>query len=74
MTHKWCPTCRAWHGFRKLNAEEKAAVRAAKGDRHYVDDLWRCSAEGCLWYQPYFHTRGGDVLPERFREEAAAPE
>ncbi|MBC9724470.1 hypothetical protein [Streptomyces sp. TRM68367] len=70
MTHKWCPTCRAWHDFRKLDAEEKAAVREERGERHYVDDLWRCTAPGCLWYQPYLNKAGGR-LPERFREKPA---
>ncbi|MEV0633612.1 hypothetical protein AB0I77_01255 [Streptomyces sp. NPDC050619] len=71
---KACPTCGTWQEFQKLNDAEKAAVRAVKGDRHYVHDLWRCTADGCLWYQPWHHTRGGDLLPERFRKEAAAPE
>ncbi|MFF4354296.1 hypothetical protein [Streptomyces sp. NPDC001530] len=68
MIERECPTCRSRQNFRKLNAQEKVAVRAEKGDRHFVDNLWRCTAKGCLWYQPYLHTRGGDCLPEKFRE------
>ncbi|KOU67321.1 hypothetical protein ADK57_17310 [Streptomyces sp. MMG1533] len=72
MTRKACPTCGTWQDFRKLDDAEKAAVRKEKGPRHYVHDLWRCTAVGCLWYQPWHHTRGGDRLPEEFRKEAAA--
>ncbi|WP_280876704.1 hypothetical protein [Streptomyces pseudovenezuelae] len=52
-----------------LNAAEKGAVREEKGARHYVGDLWRCTAKGCLWYQPVHHAKGGGQLPEKFREE-----
>ncbi|MFI6486400.1 hypothetical protein [Streptomyces sp. NPDC050564] len=64
-----CPTCGSRQDFRKLNDAEKAAVRAEKGERHFVNNLWRCTAKGCLWYQPYLHTRGGDRLPEKFRDD-----
>ncbi|ANS65274.1 hypothetical protein SLINC_3050 [Streptomyces lincolnensis] len=66
-----CPTCRSRQTFRMLNEAEKAAVREDKGARHYVGNLWRCTAKGCLWYQPYLHTRGGGLLPEEFREKEA---
>ncbi|KOG32419.1 hypothetical protein [Streptomyces resistomycificus] len=66
-----CPTCRGRHRFRRLDRAEKAAVREEKGERHYVDNLWRCTAAGCRWYQPYLHTRGGGLLPEKFGEQAA---
>ena len=77
-TSRMCPTCRSRQDVRKLNDAERAAVREEKGPRHYVHDLWRCTAKGCLWYQPYFRKGDGGVLPEKFREkkdeEAAAPE
>jgi len=67
-----CPTCRTMQEFRLLTDEEKAAIRADKGDRHHVDNLWRCTAKGCLTY--YRHLNKGDRgrLPDRFGEEAAA--
>ncbi|MFI6852900.1 hypothetical protein [Streptomyces sp. NPDC050416] len=72
MIRRACRTCGTMQDFRKLNEEERAAVREEKKDpRHYVDNLWRCTVKGCLWYQPYLHTDGGGLLPERFREEAA---
>ena len=75
MIRRACRTCGTMQDFRKLNEEERAAVRAEKKDpRHYVDNLWRCTAQGCLWYQPYLHTNGGGLLPERFKEEAATAE
>jgi hypothetical protein len=55
-----------------LDAGEKGAVREAKGARHYVGNLWRCTVKGCLWYQPVHHAKGGGQLPEKFREEKAA--
>ncbi|KUO22027.1 hypothetical protein [Streptomyces dysideae] len=73
MIERECLTCRSRQKFQKLNSDEKAAVRAEKGDRYYVDNLWRCTAVGCRWYQPYLHRGGGGLLPEEFRiEEAAA--
>ncbi|MFJ5266134.1 hypothetical protein ACIQAC_37310 [Streptomyces sp. NPDC088387] len=69
---RMCPTCRNRQDFRKLDDAEQAAVRKEKGERHYVHDLWRCTAEGCRWYQPYLHTAGGGLLPERFGKQAAA--
>lgn len=75
VRRKWCPNCRGMQDFRKMVAAEKAAVREEKGPRHFVHDLWRCDVKGCVWYQPWFSTRGGGDLPEKFREEkAAAPE
>ena len=58
--------------FRKLHNDEKAAVREAKGVRFFVDDLWRCTAVGCLTYFPAGHLREHDLLPEKFRKEEAA--
>ncbi|MGP2437361.1 hypothetical protein [Streptomyces sp. JW3] len=72
MSHKACPTCGTMQDFRQLTGEEKAAVREEKGDRYYVGDLWRCGAAGCRWYQPFFRTSGGGLLPERFGQPAAA--
>lgn len=74
MIRRWCPTCRSWQDFRQLNPDEKAAVREDKGPRHFVGNLWRCTAPGCLFYQTHLHARGGGFLPEKFREEAAASE
>ncbi|WP_406329987.1 hypothetical protein [Streptomyces sp. NBC_00203] len=69
-----CPTCGTMQDFRLLTDKEKAAIRSKKGDRHQVDNLWRCTAKGCLSY--YRHLNKGDrgVLPEEFREEKAAEE
>ncbi|MFI1567993.1 hypothetical protein ACH4ZX_34090 [Streptomyces sp. NPDC020490] len=64
-----CPTCGSRQKFRRLDAAEKAAVREVKGPRHFVGDLWRCTAPRCLWYQPHLHRGGGGLLPERFRTE-----
>ncbi|GAA4801263.1 hypothetical protein [Streptomyces ziwulingensis] len=74
MIRRACRTCRTMQDFVKLTEEERAAVRAERGRRHYVHDLWRCTAEGCAWYQPYLHTDGGGLLPERFRRQAATAE
>ena len=68
-----CPTCGGMQDFRPLNAAEKAAVRAEKGERHYVHDYWRCTVAGCLWYQRYDKRSDGGFLPETFREEPAKP-
>jgi hypothetical protein len=57
--------------FRKLHDDERAAVREKKGDRYFVDDLWRCTAASCLTYYPAGRLGDHDVLPERFRGEQA---
>ncbi|MFJ3665176.1 hypothetical protein ACIPSE_01850 [Streptomyces sp. NPDC090106] len=62
-----CPTCQGMQLFRLLNREEKAAVRAERGERLPVDNLWRCTAEGCLTYYPHLRKTRGLLLPERFR-------
>lgn len=68
-----CPTCGGMQVFRPLNAEEKAAVRAEKGDpRHYVDWYWRCTVKGCLTYYRHLNMSDRGTLPERFREEETA--
>jgi hypothetical protein len=68
-----CPTCGGMEVFRPLNAEERAAVREERKDpRYYVDDLWRCTAKGCLTYYPHLRKRDRGLLPEKFREEEAA--
>ncbi|MFI6564567.1 hypothetical protein [Streptomyces sp. NPDC050534] len=67
-----CPTCRSRQKFRPLDNAEKAAVREKKGPRFYVGNLWRCTAERCLWYQPYLNRGKGGLLPESFRKEAAS--
>jgi len=68
-----CPTCRTMQDFRPLNDEEKAAVRKDKGDDRYrVDNLWRCTAKGCLTYYRHLNKYDRGLLPERFREEKAA--
>jgi len=66
-----CPTCRSRQMFRRLDDAEKAAVREKRGPRFFVGDLWRCTADKCLWYQPYLNRRKGDLLPESFRKETA---
>ncbi|MCX5420829.1 hypothetical protein [Streptomyces sp. NBC_00078] len=65
-----CPTCRSRQRFRLLTNAEKAAVRKKKGPRFFVGNLWRCTAKGCLWYQPYLNRGGGERLPEEFGEAA----
>lgn len=67
-----CPTCGTMEEFRLLTDEERAAVREAKGERHRVDNLWRCTAKGCLSYYRHLNKHDGGLLPERFREEKAA--
>ncbi|GHG93249.1 hypothetical protein [Streptomyces lanatus] len=70
-----CPTCGTMQEFRKLDDDEKAAVRAKRGESHYVDDLWRCTAAGCLTYFRAGRLSDRDRLPESFvKEEAAAGE
>lgn len=69
-----CPTCGTMQEFRKLDDKERAAVRAAKGDRHFVNDLWRCTAVGCLTYFRAGNLGDRDLLPETFRKEEAATE
>ena len=69
---RMCPTCRSRQDFRRLDDAEKAAVREEKGDRHYVHDLWRCTADRCLTYYPHLRKRDRGLLPEKFREEEAA--
>ncbi|WP_405872722.1 MULTISPECIES: hypothetical protein [unclassified Streptomyces] len=71
---RMCPTCRSRQDFRQLNDAEKGAVREEKGDRHYVHDLWRCTADRCLTYFRYGNMSDRGLLPEKFRKEPAAPE
>ncbi len=66
-----CPTCRRRQKFRPLNPAERAAVREKKGARFFVGNLWRCTAKGCLWYQPHLNRGKGDLLPETFQDETA---
>ncbi|MGW2519210.1 hypothetical protein ACWC09_19780 [Streptomyces sp. NPDC001617] len=69
-----CPNCGSMQEFRKLHDDEKAAVREAKGARHFVDDLWRCTAAGCRTYFRAGHLHDRGLLPEKFgneKEEAA---
>ncbi|MFD4410054.1 hypothetical protein [Streptomyces sp. NPDC058475] len=67
-----CPTCGTMQVFRLLTDEEKAAIRSEKGDRHQVDNLWRCTAKGCLSYYRHLNKSDSDRLPEKFRDEEAA--
>lgn len=68
---KNCRTCRSMQKFRKLDDRERAVAK----DRHrYVHDLWRCTAVGCRWYQPWAKQSDGDLLPEEFQIPAAAEE
>jgi hypothetical protein len=71
---RWCPTCRKNQEFRKLREDEKAAVREKKGGRHFVNDLWRCTATGCVTYFRAGHLSDHDALPEKFRAETTAGE
>jgi hypothetical protein len=66
-----CPTCGGMQEFRLLDAAERAAVRAERGDRHQVDNLWRCTATGCLTYYRHLNRRDRGRLPDTFRGEAA---
>ncbi|WP_458243781.1 hypothetical protein [Streptomyces sp. MAI_2237] len=67
-----CPTCGDMQPFRLLDEKEKAAIRAEKGDDHQVDNLWRCTAKGCLTYYRHLNKYDRGLLPESFREEEAA--
>jgi hypothetical protein len=69
--HKHCPTCRGGQEFRRLDEAEKAAVRADRGERHFVDHYWRCTAPGCRWYQRWSSRADGGLLPEELRMRAA---
>ncbi|MCD9872326.1 hypothetical protein [Streptomyces guryensis] len=69
-----CPTCGSMQEFRRLHDDEKAAVRERKGARYFVDDLWRCTAVGCLTYFPAGRRHEHGLLPEKFRKEEAAKE
>ena len=53
--------------FRLLTNAEKAAVREKKGPRFFVGNLWRCTAKGCLWYQPHLNRGKGERLPRGVR-------
>ncbi|MGW3092313.1 hypothetical protein ACWDCC_02595 [Streptomyces sp. NPDC001102] len=64
-----CPKCGGMQEFRKLDAGEKAAVREARGPRHFVDDLWRCTATGCRTYFRAGHLHDRGLLPEKFVNE-----
>jgi len=65
---KYCPTCKKHDQlFRRLDAKERAVVE----ERHRGQtDLWRCTAAGCRWYQPWSHQRGGAKLPDAFQNPA----
>ncbi|GAB2844368.1 hypothetical protein GCM10027074_08870 [Streptomyces deserti] len=66
---KNCRTCRSMQVFRKLDDSERAAVK----EKHpYTHDLWRCTAVGCRWYQPWDKQSDGGLLPEELRIPAAA--
>ncbi|MDF3148309.1 MULTISPECIES: hypothetical protein [unclassified Streptomyces] len=67
---KHCPRC-AGSGtqeFRPLTPKELEAIKADRGD------LWRCTGEGCRWYQPWHKQRDGGLLPEELKIQAAATE
>ena len=66
---KHCRTCGGSRPqvFRPLNAQEKAALNVSRGD------LWRCTADGCRWYQPWYNQGAGGLLPEELKIQAAAP-
>ncbi|MDT7842310.1 hypothetical protein [Streptomyces justiciae] len=69
--NRHCPTCRSRQDFRKLNDDEKAWVRA-EGSRSYVDNLWRCTAVGCLTYFRIGRINDRGLLPEKFKKEPPA--
>jgi hypothetical protein len=70
--YKYCPTCKKYSQvFRMLDAGERAQVEARHRGR---TDLWRCTAEGCQWYQPVHHQSDGGRLPVELRIPAAATE
>lgn len=67
--NKYCPTCKKYNQvFRMLEGGEWAAVAEKHRGR---TDLWRCTAEGCQWYQPVHNQGDGGRLPEDFRIPAA---
>ncbi|MGW6472305.1 hypothetical protein [Streptomyces nigra] len=67
-----CPTCGTMQVFRFLEKDEKAWVREKEGPNFYVDNLWRCTAKGCLTYYPHMNKGGYGRLPEKFLEEETA--
>ncbi|MGV9454813.1 hypothetical protein [Streptomyces sp. NPDC003635] len=69
-----CPTCGSMQAFRFLDDREKAALRKREGPQLFLDNLWRCTAAGCLTYYPQFNKAGYGRLPEEFREEGTATE
>jgi hypothetical protein len=66
---KHCPTCggSGTQVFTPLTPGERKALGT---DR---TDLWRCTAPGCRWYQPWSHQAGGGRLPEDLKNPEAAP-
>ncbi|MDO0914941.1 hypothetical protein QQM39_30190 [Streptomyces sp. DT2A-34] len=67
---KHCRTCGGSRTqvFRPLTRDELEAIKADRGD------LWRCTAEGCRWYQPWYNRSGGGLLPEELKIQPAATE
>ncbi|GAP49952.1 hypothetical protein [Streptomyces azureus] len=64
---KHCPTCggSGTQVFTPLKPEERKALGTHR------TDLWRCSAAGCRWYQPWGHQAGGGRLPEELQNPGA---
>jgi hypothetical protein len=68
--NKYCPTCKKYNQeFRMLDAGERREVEERHRNR---TDLWRCTAEGCRWYQPVHNQGDGGRLPEDRANPAAA--
>ncbi|MDQ0601714.1 hypothetical protein QF037_006059 [Streptomyces canus] len=69
--NKYCPGCKKYNQvYRMLDAGERAKAKEKHCGR---TDLWRCTAEGCRWYQPVHNQGDGDLLPEELRIPAADP-
>jgi hypothetical protein len=64
---KHCPTCKGsgTQVFTPLKPGERKALGTNR------TDLWRCTAAGCRWYQPWDHQAGGGRLPEELQNPGA---
>jgi hypothetical protein len=70
--NKYCPTCKKHdQKFRMLDAGERGLAEERHRGR---TDLWRCTAAGCRWYQPWSNQRDGGRLPEDRANPAATAE
>ena len=64
---KHCPTCGG--SGTQVFTPLKPGERKALGTNRTA--LWRCTAAGCRWYQPWGHQAGGGRLPEDLQNPEA---